>query len=375
MSVQAKSQDRRIRLLIVTQDLDRGGLEEVVLMYAKFLDKGKYEVAVACRVEGMISREIASLPGVRVLCYDGLTRWKRFQKLLNFARDFKPDIVHNHFNWYGLLLALLINARSVETIHNTYHWLPAFQRLWYGLCCRLASRVIAVSDHVKEFSVGFFPFMRACQIVVIHNGIDTGRFREVKADATLRTRLGIPATDIIIGFLGRLEEQKGVTYLLQAADTLHTLFNHAWLVIIGDGSMKAELETKVIELSLPRVQFLSFQRDTPAYLRMFDIFVLPSLFEGLPLTLLEAMSAGCPVVATRVGGVREVVSDEVTGLLVDPRNAVQLTGALRRLLEDSDMRKRMGKLGQERAEAEFSVHTMVTQTESIYNELLAASSI
>ncbi len=375
MSLQAKWQDRRIRTLIITHYLDKGGLEEVILMYAKFLDKDKYEVAVAYRVEGMIANEIRSLAGVHVLCYDGSTRWKRFQKLLKFGRNFRPDIVHNHFNWYGLMLGFLLHARCVETIHNTYHWLPAFQKVWYGISCTLASRIIAVSDHVKQFSVGFFPFMHASKVVVVHNGIDTDRFRQAETDATLRTQLGIPDTDIVIGFLGRLEEQKGLGFLLQAADTLHAMFDHVWLVIVGDGSRKGELESQVRELSIPRVLFLRFQRDTPAYFHMFDIFALPSLFEGLPVSLLEAMSAGCPVVATRVGGVNEVVRDGTTGFLVDPRNVEQLAVALRRLVEDGEMRKRMGKLGQARAEAEFSVHAMITHTEKIYSELLGASSI
>ncbi len=361
---------RKTRLLIITHHLDKGGLEEVILMYAKFLDKQRFDVAVAYRIGGVVAEEIRKLPCVRLFNYDGSTIWKRFRSLHLFAKEFKPDLVHNHFNWIGLLLGRVINAPRVETIHNTYHFLTPGQRIGYGLLSLFASRIIAVSDYVREFTLKYFPLIPSPKIIVVHNGIDLTRLQITDREES-RCSLGIGDDEFVIGFIGRLEEQKGVRYLLEAVKNLNSSFSHLKIIIVGDGALRKSLEEQASAMG--NVTFLGYQRDTAKLYSAFDVFVLPSLFEGLPVSAIEAMAAGCPVVTTRVGGVAEVVEHEVTGLLVQPENSEQLADALQRLITHPDLCSQMGANGRERAKQEFSVEMMIARTERVYHELLGTS--
>lgn len=369
MNTNVSSHRRKVRILIVTKNLDRGGLEEVILMYATFLDKSRYDVAVACRVEGIVSAEVGGVPGVRLVCYGARSRWRRFAALWQFARVFKPDIVHNHFSWYGLIIGVLLGAKRVETIHNTYHWFPTGQRIAYSLYCLLASSIIAVSEHVRRFSRGFFPLLRLKRITVVHNGIHPERFQRSDVK-TMRHEFGISPTDVVLGFLGRLEEQKGVAYLLHAVAELNRDSLNIKVAIVGEGTLKAQLQEHASSLGLKNVLFLGYRRDTPALFQMFDVFVLPSLFEGLPVVLIEAMAAGCAVVATRIGGVEEVVSHRVNGILVEAGNASALACALRELVTDAATRKRLGENARQQVVQEFSAQTMIERTEEVYRRLV-----
>ncbi len=369
MNSTPSSLEPKIRVLIVTQHLDKGGLEEVILTYARFLDRERYDVAVAFRVGGIVSSELARLPGVQLVCYDAPGRWQRIAALRRFVRAFKPDIVHNHFNWYGLIIGVLGRARRVETIHNTYHWFTTTERIAYSLYCLLASRVIAVSHHVASFSRRFFPLLRLKKIIVIHNSVNPERFQPVSR-GEVRRSLGISSDEIVIGFIGRLEEQKGITYLLQAVAEISRENPKVRVVIVGEGTMKPHLHAHASSLGLTAALFLGYRRDTPQLLGMLDVFVLPSLFEGLPVVLIEAMAAGCCVVATRIGGIEEVVTDRVDGILVEARNASALAAALRELIANPGLRKRLGDAARRRAAEEFSVHTMIKKTEDVYRHLL-----
>lgn len=370
MSMSGFQSRRKIRLLIVTQNLDRGGLEEVILTYATLLNRTRYEVAVAYRVQGVVSEELSRLPETGLFCYERATRHQRFFALWRFAQSFKPDIVHNHFNWYGLIIGLLVGAKRVETIHNTYSWFTARERISYNLHCLLASRIIAVSDHVRRFSVKFFPLLALKKTVVIHNGIDRERF-EGSDDGGLRSELGIGSDEVVIGFIGRLEEQKGVTYLLHAVAEMKEYPGMLKIVIVGEGTLKQRLQDEAARLGLSNVLFLGYRRNTPRLLRMFDVFVLPSLFEGLPVVLIEAMAAGCAVVATRIGGVEEVVAHGVNGLLVEAGNSTSLASALRELIVSPVQRKRLSAQARKTVEREFSAGLMIERTEKVYRSLVS----
>lgn len=360
---------RKLRILFVTLNLDKGGLEEMLLMFARFLDKSAYELAVACRVEGIVAAEMARLPGVRVFGYEREGRLARFSALLRFAREFKPDIIHNHFSWYGVLLGLLLRVPRVETIHNIYSWFTGIQRVAYSLHCLLASRVIAVSETVRQFTVAHFPLLRWKRIDVVHNGTDTKRFSG-ESDGALRSAFGIPSSHIVMGFIGRLEEQKGLPYLLQALARLRdeSVPDYS-LMIVGDGTLREFLKSEAERLNLSNVHFAGYQRETPAFFRLFDVFVFPSLFEGLPVVLIEAMAAGCAVVSTTIGSVAELVVHGKSGLLVSPKDPDALASALKMILTNEALRAEMGQQAQLRANSEFSVDAMVNRTEDIYRSI------
>ncbi|MGB2958035.1 MAG: glycosyltransferase family 4 protein [Bacteroidota bacterium] len=361
-----------LKVLMVTRDLDAGGVEEVILTYAKAMRPPRFQLSIVCNRPGKVYGEISRLPFVQSYCVATTSRVKRFLGILKVARTVRPDIVHNHTSWYGLFAGTIVGAKRVETIHNTYHWLTHLQKFQYGLYCLLADRIIAVSEVVKQYTLGELPFFRPGKFRVVYNGVQPEAFQPSRQrEESLHTDR--PAGSVAaVGFIGRLTEQKGVDYLLDAAALLQSRRIDHRLVIVGDGELRDQLETKARSLGLGRVTFTGYQRNIAEILGGFDVFVLPSLWEGFPVSLVEAMASGLPVVATRVGGTGEAVLDGITGYLVTPRDAEDLADKIATLVTDPDTRNRMRLAAQRRVREHFSASTMLKKTEDVYNEILPA---
>jgi len=360
----------RTSLLIVSYNLSSGGVEEVIRGYVAHLDKAKYRVIVAYVQGGAVSAEIEGRKDVRVVCLAPGGRVARFRKLWRVAREEHVQIVHNHFGWYGLVVGLLVGAARVETMHNVYDWFTGPKRIGYACYCLLASRIIAVSDFVASGNIRYFRIVRKSRVSTVHNGIDIQRFENAPRERQLRDSMGIDESDVVIGFVGRLEDQKGLPFLLKAAERLNRDFKGLKFMLVGSGSREESLKAEATALGIRNIIFAGFESDVSRYLKAFDVFVLPSLFEGLPISLLEAMASRLPVVASRVGGVPEAVVENVTGFLVEPGDADQLVRRLSELVLRSDLRSAMGEKGLLRVKQEFSVASMISKTEQIYAQLL-----
>jgi glycosyltransferase involved in cell wall biosynthesis len=205
------------------------------------------------------------------------------------------------------------------------------------------------------------------KIQVIHNGIALTPF-ERPADAALRASLSHESGRPIVLAVARLDKQKGHTFLLEAA----AMVPEAQFVLVGDGPERGALEAQVATLGLrDRVQFLGYRSDIPELLAACDLFVLPSLYEGLPLSILEAMAAGKPVIATAIGGTDEVIVPDCSGVLVPPADAPVLAAAIKTLLADPSLARRLALAGQARVAAMFSAAQMVRQVTQVYDEILA----
>ena len=252
--------NRRIHLLIVTHTLDQGGLEEIVRLYAHLLDKKKFFVTIAYMVGGRISQELQRDENIRMVWIETKSRPARLLQLVRLARRLHIDILHNHLSWYGLLAGFFAGARRVETIHNTYTWLTGTKRLAFGFLSLLAHRLIAVSHVVKDFTHQYFPFIPETKLIVIHNGIDLDRLSLPTNADVLRMKLGFSTDDFLVTFAGRLEEQKGLAYLLEAAYRLQRRYANIKLVIVGEGSLEVQLRERAQTLGLPHVFFLGSKR-------------------------------------------------------------------------------------------------------------------
>jgi glycosyltransferase involved in cell wall biosynthesis len=360
----------KTRVLIVTQALEQGGLEEVVRLYALHLNKQRYDVTVAYVVGGDLSRQMANIEDIELVCFHHPNHLKRLLRLTSLAREKRVQVLHNHLNWYGLLAGFLSGAKSVETIHNTYHWFGARKRWMFALSTLLAHRLIAVSRSVLQYTVESFPLMTTRKFVVIHNSIDTDRFTPPPNREMARRALGVKSGELVLGFVGRLEKQKAVHRLLEATRELERRQLRVNLILAGDGALKNQLMDQASSLGLSAVTFLGFCDDTAPLYAAFDVFVLPSDYEGLPLTVLEAMSSGCPVVATNVGGVAEAVEHGKTGLIIPRGDTDRLIGALDLILRDASLRSQMGEAGRKKVVEEFSIGSMIGKTEALYEEIL-----
>lgn len=357
----------RLHVMLVSQTLDRGGLEEAVLTTAQGLDKGRFEVSVAYVVGGDAARRLACLPGIRCIALSSRSRFVRLFLLCRALRRLRVDLVHNHFCWYGLLAGTIAGTWRVETVHNVYAWFTPLQRIAYSLHCLLAHRLIAVSGAVQAYARGRFATTRGKRWEVIYNGVDCQRFARREASA-LRASFGFSPAHTVAGFSGRLEEEKGVRLLLEVAELLQSLPEIRFL-IAGSGSLEVELKERAAANGLTNVVFAGFRHDLPDLYSVFDLLVMPSMYEGLPLALLEAMAAGCPVVASLTGGIPEAVSDGVEGFLVEPGSAQVFARHIAALAGDPGLRATMGRAAEARAGRQFGREAMITGMENLYVRL------
>jgi len=240
----------------------------------------------------------------------------------------------------------------------------AKRRLANRVLRRFASRVFTVSEDVRQHLIaeGF----RSNEVSVIYNGIEIGPPTDARGRTEVRCALGVSDTDFVIGTVARLDPVKDLGTLLDAASELGRSGLPVTLAIVGDGPERASLEARVSGLGLTaRVRFLGHRRDARWWLNGCDVYVNSSISEGVSLTILEAMAASLPVVATRVGGTPEVVTDQM-GVLVPPRAASELAVALAGLVNDDQRRQRLGEYARRRVEAHFALSRMVREYADAY---------
>ena len=269
------------------------------------------------------------------------------------GRVWRPALVHAHGAKATLLAAAGSPAPRVATFHNVWHGgtLTPFLRAAARRMNASIAVSVAVGASLERFGI------RSRSLSVIRNGVDLSHLLPA---ATPR-----PDRPFTFAFLGRLTEEKGVPVLLRAVAGLPTGIQ---LRIAGDGPLR-ELVEKAAAAS-ERLRYLGHCSDVLSLYHTVDAVVMPSLSEGLPMTALEAMACGLPLVASRVGGLPEVVQPDETGLLVAPDNADELAGAMARLAEDPDTAAAMGASGRKRVEREFDQERMLERIEETYRSLL-----
>jgi glycosyltransferase involved in cell wall biosynthesis len=212
------------------------------------------------------------------------------------------------------------------------------------------------------------------RVRVIYNGVDVERFGQLHDGAAKRRELGIPADAWVIGLVANLRPQKNHEALLRALAKLRPAVPEAWLVLVGDWERRPVLEALADTLGIrDRVRFLGCRLDVPELYPVFDVYCLPSHYEGMPLTVLEAMSAGKPVVATRVVGIREIIVDGETGLLVPPDDPAALAQALLRVRRDAALGQRLAAAARTYVHAHGRLEDMVERYADLYAHVLAGS--
>lgn len=356
---------RRVLHVLDTADSVGGAaICRIVENLATGIDPARYQIDVCFLEQGDLAQRLQRA-GIKSTC----VHWRgsarnplgaaRYAALLRSA-DF--SIIHQHTG--GRLLTgmgrWLTHAQIVRHLHIRVGLGGSPTKEITGavpLRCELPDRdaLIAVSQIVADFSGD-------PRATVVYPGIDVSIF-----PATRRAHQGV-----VLGAACRLDLIKGLTYLFEALAKLTPEFPDLRLEIAGDGDFRSSLEQEVERLGISRrVSFLGWRTDLPEVMAGWDIFVLPSLDEGLPIAALEAMAAGLPVIASAVGGLCELVKDGETGWLVPPAVPAELVLRLRKLIQDSGQREAMGIAGRQRALRDFALSTMVERTMAVYDGLLA----
>jgi glycosyltransferase involved in cell wall biosynthesis len=374
----------RIRVVYLAHTLAVGGAEEMVLNLVRHLPS-RFEPIVCCiNSAGPMGEEIRRT-GTPVSALGLTPGWRHpwhLASLRRYLRDVRPSIAHTFLltaSLYGRLAAMLERVPIViGTEVNIYERKRPHHVIAERLLMNRTDRVIVSARSVREFYVGQIHADPA-KVDVIYNAVDWDVLRAAEAPAETRVRvraaLGLDADVKVAGVIARLTEQKGHKVLFEAlASPEHgPAFGNVRLLVVGDGPLRDELHAAAAQLGLgSRVIFLGARRDLGDLLAALDVFVMPSFWEGLPLSLILAMGAGLPVVATAVAGIPEVVTDGETGWLVPPGNPSALARTLAAVLGDRERAKAVGAAAKEWVRPRFGVDEYVAAVTALYDRLLMA---
>lgn len=358
-----------------------GGGEKVVSQLATGLDHNTYETVVCCIKEKGTLGENLEIKGVPVytLCHKGQKRnFTSAFKLAKLLR--KEDIVILHSHGMPALFDGAISSLlwQVPIYLHTFHFgnYPFLRRRRYfwgeKLCSKIPEFLVAVSNQQREKLIYYYN-ISPNRITTIHNGVEenlcVGNKLIIKQK---RDELKIHDGVIVIGTVGVLSKQKGIKYLLDAARVVVKSVRNVKFVIVGDGRLKEELERKTEDLNLQEhVLFTGYRNDINDLLLAFDVFIMSSLWEGLPLALLEAMAAGKPIVSTNVGDNSQIIDDGASGYLVPPGDSEKLADAILKIVNDKSKISTMGDVALKIYRNNFNAQKMVQNYSELYEKYLA----
>jgi len=368
-----------IRVLHIVTTLDVGGAEGQLLEVLSRLDKSRFDLSVAwLKGRGELAPAFERF-GIRTRSL-GMRRTLDpaiVRTALHHVRRERPHVVHTHLMKADLVGALSARLAGVPVLVSTKHnedrhlRVPPVALAALGVAC-LADRVVVISDAVRRHLARtiHLPERRTTRILYGYPAPGNGPDREA-ARRALRRELGLDADCPIVATVGRLVPQKGLFDLVKAAALLRDAEPTARYVVVGRGPLRSALEARIEELDLGGVVLLAgFRTDVGRVLAGADVMALPSHWEGFGVVLLEAMTAGVPIVATRVGAIPEVVRDGETGILVAPHDPSGLATAVLRTLRHPEEAREMGRAGRRRLETEFGIDRAVRAHEALYAELL-----
>lgn len=365
---------KKIKILYVITSLGLGGAERLLLSYISILDQKKYEFFV-CSLREKPDDLLAQISN-----YAEITNLKvknRFNpiviySLLKLFRWIKPDIIHTHLFQprFYTTVAHLFYRRSILITHKHNNVTPSKHNIFLlaeMLSIFFNKKVIAISEAVKT-TLRRFEFVPAKKIFVLHNGFDYQKFYKVANPRAENNG------KIIIGTVCRLERQKGLIYLLSALKIVLIRYPNVHLEIIGEGSLMQKLKDFSDKLRISNsVTFFGKFADVIPFYRRMNIFVLPSVYEGFGIVLLEAMAAGIPVIATSVHGIKEVVVDGESGILIPPKNPDAIAGAIIKLIENPQLTSQLIENGFKRSEL-FDISEHIKKLDNFYSKLVGVES-
>ena len=366
-----------VNILHVISTLHVGGVEnQLAIILGKYDRKKLSPLVCSLSDKGEIGREIEE-SGIEVISLNKLGHrfnWTIVRDIYNLikARDVKIVRTHQyHANLYGRLAAWPAKVPCiVASVHNVYtRDRKLHRRIINKFLSGFTDKVVAVSETVKR-DILKYDGLTDDKVTVIYNGIDTQRFFDTSRNS-MRANLGIPPEAPVIGTVGRLTIQKGQKYLLDAVAMLKEKFSQTVLLIIGDGPMRDELGSRIKALGIDKnAILLGTRRDIPQLLSAMDVFVLPSLWEGLGTALIEAMAAGKAVIATDIAPFREIINSEKVGILVPVEDSKAMASSIELLFNNKSLAETFGGSAKERVFSHFTMDITVNRYVSLFENIL-----
>lgn len=368
-----------ISILLFTNTTVRYGVEEHILQLLHNLDRRLFRPYLACPPElgHVLKAELPADVELFPVKIGGITDYAGARGLYRILRDRRIQILHSHMFQSSMFASPIGRLASVPVVLETAHvrevWRKGMKANYVvdRFAGRFVDRYIAVSHAIARYLVEIKGLPEK-KIQVIHNGVDMNKFGpSLAVRPGMKKALGIAEGDATLLVVGRLELQKGHQVLLEAMVKIRGEFPGAKLICLGDGALRGKLAESMEKLSLGNsVRFVGFQSNVREWLAMADISVLPSFYEGLPLSAIESLAAGRPMVATAVDGTPEVVIDGKTGLTVPPGDPKAMAEAICRLLRDPGWASQLAQTGREYVISEFSLDCFARKTQEFYLESL-----
>jgi glycosyltransferase involved in cell wall biosynthesis len=364
-------------VLQIIGTLALGGAEKQVADLTLAMSNAGNTVSVCCLGGEGILAEALRAKGIQVYSINLRLRYLpvSLYKLYRLIKRLSPHVVHTHLYHAGIWGRLVAKWAGVPVILTTEHgmnpWKTRFQWLLEGLLNPFTDKIIAVSEEIRQCHMkrqGIPPV----KIVTIPNGVNVECFTRLDSRDKTITQLGFDPSTFFVGSVARLARPKRLDELLLAARLVCNNAPHSHFLFIGDGPLRQELEDQASQLGLTpnSVTFLGSRADIPDLLQVLDIFVLSSETEGLPISLLEALAATRPVVATRVGGIPEIIKDGVNGLLVSPHDPKGLAESIQELMRNEDLRRSLAVEGYRTVETSYSIKVIARKILALYELLL-----
>jgi glycosyltransferase involved in cell wall biosynthesis len=357
--------DNKINIIQIIPTLLRGGAELLLLDLAKNLDRNRYNISILSFKGGPLEKDFEE-QGIEMEIIGKKNKLEILWQIYKYLKNKKPQIVHTHLfgaDTWGRIAA--IKARVpviITTEHNINLSEGYFKRLIKKFLSLFADRIIAVSEGVKEYSIeeeGINPD----KIEVIYNGIDLNNF-------PFRGSKEISLENIKAGVIARLREQKGHIFLIRALPQIINKYPGFRLKIIGGGELESGLKEAVSRLNLNKyVEFFGDRQDILQILNELDLFILPSLWEGLGMSVLEAQAVGVPVLVSNTGGLKEIVRDKINGVLFEPGDSGSIFEAIDWALRNKAELPKIVSAGRKNVEDNFDLRQKIKKYEEVYQEL------
>lgn len=373
-----------LHILLTDPHTDGGGQVRYVQNLAGELCRMGHRVTIGCRTGSVLVR-VARETGSETLNTFQFARglrpirwWRDIRAMRDFLARSRPDVVHvngSQDHWVAAITRALFRPGTciLRTRHNTYSVKKGPINRW--LNAGSTARQIAVCEMVRQ-DLARHPAFDGTRLSAIHNGVDTALYApDPERRQQMRTAFGYAERDIVFGIAARLVEAKGHTFLFDAAARLAGEIPALRILVLGQGALEARLKEQVRQLGLEtKVHFAGFRNDMAQCVHAFDVGVLPSIdCDTSSFSLKEQMAAGLPVIASDYGGLPEIVTDNVEGLVVPNGTVEPLAEAMRTLAASRDTRERMGRAGRERVLREFSLETFAARTVEVYRNAMKES--
>jgi len=363
-------------ILHLITKLPIGGAERVLLNTVRNLDSRKFNSVVCCIMEeGELANEVKQL-NVPLITLNLMAKkgWDKqvVPALCKIIKEKNIDLIHSHLyhaNQYGRIAANKLNLPVIITVHNSYKQLKFHRRVINWYLGRKTAAIIAVSDEIKQ-DIIFWDHISEKKIYVIANGIDIQRAQSSLSKKEARAKLGLDQQKFILVCVGRLEKQKGHKYLLEALPLLNKENINPLCLFVGEGRERSNLEEQAKQLDvLPQVRLFGARNDVADILKAADLYLMPSLWEGLSLALLEAMAANIPIIASDVSGMKQVLGDDF-GIRIPPAQPSAIATAIVDALNNPDKVKQRAEYAAEFVSKNFCDQRMAENIAALYQKVI-----